>query len=88
MHRTAWWAWKDSNYQPKSYGPSFFDRGNRLGPLLTQRRPISANSLLKGLDFALQTERQCHRADKGRLAALDPAPLAMPPLWGFGGDGA
>ena len=34
-------------------------------------------------------ERQCHHDEiRAGWPYPDPAPLAMPPLWGFGGDGA
>ena len=38
----------------------------------------------------LRTERQCRHVDAGLFgpSLRDPAPLAIPPLWGFGGDGA
>jgi hypothetical protein len=36
----------------------------------------------------LRVERQCRHAEIGPIWPIrDPAPLAMLPLWGFGGDG-
>ena len=41
----------------------------------------------KGLDFYWEWSVSVVM-QMGRWPYLDPAPLAMPPLWGFGGDGA
>jgi hypothetical protein len=58
--------------------PGFHRNGNPIcGPY----------SLQKGLDFCCKQSVSV-ACDNGRLAYPDLAPLAMPPLWGFGGDGA
>jgi hypothetical protein len=35
----------------------------------------------------LQKERQGHRLKQGHRPRRDPAPPAISPVWGFGGDG-
>jgi transposase len=73
---------------------------NLTGPALAFRRAgtqslhhhcssISARKIIvEGTGLPPRLERQCGRADKGCLALSGSAPLAMTPLWGFGGDGA
>jgi hypothetical protein len=43
--------------------------------------------LQKGLDFWCKQSVSV-ACDNASLPYPDPAPLAMTPLWGFGGDGA
>jgi hypothetical protein len=45
-------------------------------------------SLQNGLDFCCEWSVSVAMPMRAAWPYLDPAPLAMPPLWGFGGDGA
>jgi hypothetical protein len=60
-----------------------------LGKTSSQPRAIGAQySLQKRLDFRCKWSVSVAVPIRVRLTNWDPAPLATPPLWGFGGDGA
>jgi hypothetical protein len=52
--------------------------------MLRQQKP---DILAETTGLSLQTERQCRRLSAFASSWIPP-PLATPPLWGFGGDGA
>ena len=53
-----------------------------------QTASLSANSLRNGLDFLRERSVSSTTFVGPVWPTRIPAPLAMPPLWGFGGDGA
>ena len=60
-----------------------------LNKASSERRAISAQySLQKELDFHCDWSVSVAIPMRAVRLYVDPAPLAMPPLWGFGDDGA
>ena len=80
--RTGWLGREDSNSRIQRHaGPlaqAFTATVGRSAPY----------SLQKGLDFRCEWSVSVAVPIRAAWPYLDPAPLAMPPLWGFGGDGA
>src|SRR4029077_112407 len=66
--------------------------GLRGGPGKTrtgnQSPRVATYQMAERTGLQSRMERQCRCHLRAAWPYLDPAPLAMPPLWGFGGDGA